>query len=178
MSDLLIDILGDKKPKAADDLQYAVVMVGDIGTTFVFGRGWGPENDQEGGLGMEECGPAGCAPEAKGLWIWEGIPYWHSGWNHEYGCDEGAEPDYSRGNHKWRRPTTEEAVKIAMGDFSFFGEEWLHRGAPSDRTPLTTAEQMERALAANYCQTCHKGHSSCRCDVFIPGRLPNEDKAD
>jgi hypothetical protein len=124
MFDFSADVRGDTKAEA-ERIERAVVLVGDWDTRVIFGRGWGIESDADAGLGSDEAGPTPFAPEEKGLWIWEGIPGWRDGRNWE-GVDEGAEPLYE-GRGVWRRPTDEEALKVARGDFSFFGEEWLYR---------------------------------------------------
>lgn len=129
LSDLfgpVIEAIGDKKKEEAK-VEHAVVMVGEFDTRIVFGRGMIIECDKEAGLGSDEAGPTYLAPKEKGLWIWEGVPGWHESHHPEYGSD-GGEPVYeNRG--QWRRPTQEEALKIAAGDFTFFGEPHLLRSA-------------------------------------------------
>jgi hypothetical protein len=118
------DLFGD--PPVAGDakaeekkVEHAVVLVGEYDDRIVFGRGPIIESDKEAGLGSDEAGPTYLAPDEKGIWIWEGVPGWRRSGNYEY-ADDGGEPIYE-GRGSWRRPTDEEALKIARGDFSFFG---------------------------------------------------------
>jgi hypothetical protein len=114
---------GDVKAEESK-VEHAVVIVGEIDTRFIFGRGGIIESDKEAGLGSEEAGPTHLSPDEKGIWIWEGVPGWSRSRN-SYEGDDGGEPIYE-GRGTWRRPTDEESLKIANGDFSFFGPEVLY----------------------------------------------------
>jgi hypothetical protein len=115
---------GDVKAEESK-VEHAVVIVGEIDTRFIFGRGGIIESDKEAGLGSEEAGPTHLSPDEKGIWIWDGTPGWRSAHSGPYGDDDGGEPIYE-GRGTWRRPTDEEALKIAKGDFSLFGDEVLY----------------------------------------------------
>jgi hypothetical protein len=124
VADLFRDVKVVGDPKADEKkVERAVVLVSEFDTRIVFGRGGTIESDKEAGLGSDEAGPTALAPEEKGLWLWEGIPGW-CGSSSPWGDNDGGEPVYE-GRGTWRRLTDEEALKVARGDFSFFGPDRL-----------------------------------------------------
>lgn len=102
--------------------EYALVLVTTGRQSWLLhGVGLAIEGDLDAGLGRDEAGPVGSAPLEPGLWVWEGIPSWRSGWNSEYCVNEGDEPIYEK-RGQWRRLTLEELTKLSGGDLdSLFG---------------------------------------------------------
>jgi hypothetical protein len=95
--------------------EHALVLVPIGGGSFlIHGVGYGVEGDLDAGLGRDEAGPTGLAPEEPGFWVWEGTPFWTDGRTSE-GVDEGAEPIYEK-HGAWRRPTPHELTLICAGD--------------------------------------------------------------
>jgi hypothetical protein len=123
--------------KGADVIEYALVLVTlEKKTWLLHGIGVAVEGDLDAGLDRDEAGPTSLAPEEPGMWVWEGVPRWISGWNYEHGCDEGAEPDYDGGT--WRRMTEEEQAKFLSGDLAGM---WGASRWPPEVSNETTAPQ-------------------------------------
>lgn len=136
MSDLFKDIktVGDEKEEEKKVEKALFFVVGDR-ATLLHEAGACIEADIEGCCGREsEAGPWDDLPEGEGLWIWEGIPGWSSGYTFEHG-DEGGEPIY-KGRGKARRPTVAELAIISIGPISeLFGPPHLVYGPLDGQLP-------------------------------------------
>jgi hypothetical protein len=124
----MTDIFGDlKMEKKKHPVERALFFCMDDLTYLLHAVGPTIESDLEAGLVRDgEAGPWDQTPNEDGLWIWEGIPGWNSGYTFEYG-DEGGEPNYDTG--KVRRPTPEELQLITNGPMEkLFGPPMLGAG--------------------------------------------------
>jgi hypothetical protein len=113
----------DPEKKAEDVLEFALFFVKEDKVFLLHAVGLTIESDLDAGLDREgEAGPWSEIPEEDGLWIWEGVPGWASGYSYEHG-DEGGEPIYDK-RGKARRPSEAECKVILNGPLKdLFGPE-------------------------------------------------------
>lgn len=150
MSDLFKDVksVGDEKAEEKK-VEKAFFFVNGEHVYLMHEVGANIEADVEalGGGREAEAGPWTEIPKEDGLWIWEGIPGWHSGWNPE-GYDEGGEPIYE-GRGKARRPLPDEVTIILNGPIEkLWGIPQLRSSSPGHCSKHMSGDDP-------YCDVCY-----------------------